>query len=336
MNFLTIDSGTTNTRVCLWRNDAVIGADSVAVGVRDTAISGSRDALHNAVRDSVARTLNNAGVRPDQIGLTLAAGMITSALGLFEVPHVPAPASLDDLAQHMIAHDFPDLIGQPVWFIPGVRNAVPVVTLANCDSMDMMRGEEVEVIGLLARLRISAATLFILPGSHTKLVHVDAAGSIRACATTLTGELLQTVSTNTILAPSLGSAFADSFDAALVSAGAASANRTGLGRTCFSVRILDQFNAAERNARANFLLGAVLASDILTLKNSTALQADPAMPIVIAGGGVLQEALALLIAQDPHFTGPVTLVDAAQQQYLSGFGAARVAVARGLLPSNFN
>ncbi len=334
MNFLTIDTGTTNTRVSLWRDSQVIATAQAAVGVRDTAISGSRALLQSAVQDTISETLQTAGLVAGDISLAVASGMITSGLGLHEVPHCAAPAGLAELAAGMVQQHVPEVFAHPIWFVPGVRNNVSPVTLRNCESMDMMRGEEVEVIGLLARLALSSAALFVMPGSHTKLVRIDCAGRIMGCATTLAGELLQTLTHQTILAKSLDSEFATDLDATMVRAGAQSANRTGLGRTCFSLRILDQFDVADRNARANFLLGAVLASDLLTLKNSTALGTSSDTPLVIAGRGVVQQALNLLISDDPFFTLAPVLVNSAQQMHLAGFGAARVAAARGLLPAS--
>ena len=335
MVVLTIDTGTTNTRVCLWQNSRVLGAASAGVGVRDTAITGSRIALQEAVRGAIAEVLAHASLTPADVALTLASGMFTSALGLHEVPHLLTPCGRQELADGMVKVSLPEIFSRPLWLIPGVRNHVSPLSLANCESMDMMRGEEVEVIGLLNRLQTRDAALFVMPGSHTKMVAVDTAGRIRGCATTLAGELLQTVTQNTILAATLGSEFAATLDAGMVLAGAASANLTGFGRTCFSVRILEQQGLAERNARANYLLGAVLASDLLTLKNSTALCATPSTHLIIAGSGVLQQALALLIGDDGYFVSPATVVDAACQTHLAGFGALQVAVARGLLPASF-
>ena len=334
MAVLTIDTGTTNTRVLLWQNNQVLASASEAVGVRDTAITGSRFALQDAVRRAIADALGQASLEPGNVTLALASGMFTSALGLHELPHLLAPCGLQDLARGMVSVNLPDVYPLPLWLVPGVRNNVAPVTLANCESMDMMRGEEVEVIGLLDRLQLRTAAVLVLPGSHTKMVAVDDASRIRACATTLAGELLQTVTQNTILASSLGGEFAATLDAPMLLAGAASANLTGFGRTCFTLRILEQQGLAERNARANYLLGAVLASDLQTLKNSTALCTIPSTRLIIAGVGVLQQALALLIGADDHFVTPATIVDAACQTHLAGYGALRVAAARGLLPAS--
>ncbi|WP_286673715.1 MULTISPECIES: hypothetical protein [Symbiopectobacterium] len=43
MYSVTIDTGTTNTRVFVWQDNRIIAEASQAVGVRDTAITGSKE-----------------------------------------------------------------------------------------------------------------------------------------------------------------------------------------------------------------------------------------------------------------------------------------------------
>lgn len=331
MNIVTIDAGTTNTRSSLWQNGKLMAQAQAEIGVRDSAINGNNDALKNAVRDTIATALAKAGVKPAEVGLVLASGMITSALGLLEVPHVTAPAGIEQLAQAMVQADLPDVFSQPIWFVPGVRNQVGPVTLHNVEAMDMMRGEETEVIGLLERLQLSGRALLIMPGSHTKLVCVDEQRRIGGCATTIAGELLQAITQHTLISQTLEAGFADELVPQMVLAGAAAAQKTGLARACFSVRTLGQFTDVERNERANFLLGAVLSGDLLALKNSSAIQMRPDTTIVITGKPMLRQALALLIEENGFFYGKRIVVSDEQQADMAGYGAILTARARGLL-----
>ena len=334
MLILTIDSGTTNTRTCVWKHDVVIAEASVEVGVRDTAVTGSKSRLQVGVRTSIAAALANAAVGPHDIGLVLAAGMITSNLGLFELPHVTTPAGIDDLARHMTCQLIDEVFGQPIWFIPGVRNRVSQLDLDHSEAMDMMRGEEVETFGLLARCDVHPPALIALPGSHSKFVHVNRQRQITGCATTLAGELLGVLTRETILAPSLESAYANDLDASMVRAGAAASRTVGLARACFTVRILDQFDICGRNERANFLLGAILGEDLLALKSSRAIARSSDIPIYIASKLLLGEAMALLLRDDDFFTGDVRMPTGEQQAHLSGFGALQVARHAGLIPAD--
>lgn len=331
MNILTIDTGTTNTRVTLWRDGEVLANAARQVGVRDTAITGSTAKLKEGVRETIAETLETANVQRDDVGLVLASGMITSNVGLCEIPHVPAPAGIDDLAKAMRESLIADVWHAPIWFVPGVRNAVDHIGLHNCEAMDMMRGEETESFALVERLGLVEPTVIVLPGSHSKFVSIDAKQRIDGCVTTLAGELLHVISHDTILAGSLKDGFAKRIDPEMLLAGAESSKKIGLGRACFSVRILDQFAVYDANARANFLLGAVLGSDLLTLKNSSAIRMSPGTRFVVSGKPILREAIARLVEGDDFFSGTVTVLGDDEQRDLAGSGAIAVARQRGLL-----
>jgi len=331
MNILTIDTGTTNTRVTVWTDGRVVGQASRQVGVRDTAITGNADKLKAGLRETITEALDSADLGKGDIGRVLASGMITSNVGLCEIPHVPAPAGIDDLAAAMRDSLVDGVWHQPIWFVPGVRNAVEHIGLHNCEAMDMMRGEEVEAFALIERLALDEPTVIALPGSHSKFVSIDRNRRIEGCVTTLAGELLHVISHDTILAGSLKEGFAKRIDPEMLLAGAASANRIGLGRACFSVRILDQFAVYDANARANFLLGAVLGSDLLTLKNSSAIRMNPGTRFIVSGKPILREAIARLVEGDDFFSGTVTVLGDDEQRDLAGAGAIAVARRRGLV-----
>jgi len=334
MTYLTIDAGTTNTRTTLWQNGAPIARAQCEIGVRNTAIDGHNQALKNAVSSTIESVLKATNLPADSVTLALASGMITSSMGLKEVPHLTAPSGLSHFAAGMQRLDDPHLapgIHLPLWLVPGVRNRINPVSLHNVEAMDMMRGEETEAIGLIARLTLTGPVMFIMPGSHTKLVSIDAEGCITGCATTLAGELLQVITQNTLISQSLDADFADDFLPDMVLEGASAAQKTGLARACFSVRTLALFTESQRNERANYLLGAVLSGDLLALKNSSAIQMQPDTPIIITGKSLLRQALALLIEKQGFFYGKRTIVTDEQQADLAGFGALTIAKARGLI-----
>ena len=331
MNILTVDTGTTNTRVTVWHDGVVAGQAARQVGVRDTAITGSTAKLEEGVRETIAEALAAANLDKADIGRAIASGMITSNVGLCEIPHVVAAAGIDDLAAAMRKSLIANVWHEPIWFVPGVRNAVDHIGLHNCEAMDMMRGEEVESFALVERLGLDEPTVIVLPGSHSKFVSIDAKRRIDGCVTTLAGELLHVISHDTILAGSLKEGFAKRIDPEMLLAGAASAKKIGLGRACFSVRILDQFAVYDANARANFLLGAVLGSDLLTLKNSSAIRMSPGTRFVVSGKPILREAIARLVEGDDFFSGMVTVLGDDEQRDLAGYGAIAVARRRGLV-----
>ena len=77
--------------------------------------------------------------------------MITSNVGLTEVPHIEAPAGLEDFAAAVRAVLIPEVFELPIHFIPGLKNS-NAVDMDTLESMDIMRGEGDRGTGLLLSL----------------------------------------------------------------------------------------------------------------------------------------------------------------------------------------
>ena len=219
MLILTIDSGTSNTRAKLWQDGRLLAKSFAAVGVRDTVITGSRQKLQMGVRQAMLAAAQTAGIDIREVGLILASGMITSNVGLCEVPHVLAPAGIKELARGLAMSRIEAVVEQPFWFVPGIKNNVAAVDLNTYEAMDIMRGEEVETFGLIEQLKLQGPAIFVLPGSHSKFISLDAGNRVTACLTTLAGELLDIITGHTILAGALGRSFAQEFDRTHVAGG---------------------------------------------------------------------------------------------------------------------
>jgi 2-dehydro-3-deoxygalactonokinase len=220
------------------------------VGVRDTAITGNRQKLQAGVRNAILKAAAIAGVDLSGIGVIVASGMITSDIGLFEVPHVPAPADIQELAKGLVQSRIPEVAPRPIRFVAGIKNNIPAVDLATYEAMDIMRGEEVEAFGLIEKTNLQGPATFVFPGSHSKFITMDANYRITACVTTLAGELLNVITGHTILASAVNNSFAQELDEAMLLEGARCCATVGLSRTCFSVRILEQFGGTTTEQRA--------------------------------------------------------------------------------------
>ncbi len=72
--------------------------------------------------------------------------MLSSEVGLIAVPHVIAPAGLEDLARGVAIGRIPELVERPIYFVPGVRTAA-ADGLDGWFQADVMRGEECETLG---------------------------------------------------------------------------------------------------------------------------------------------------------------------------------------------
>ena len=136
-----------------------------------------------------------AAVLREQVGAWLGearvpvimSGMIGSRQGWLEAPYLTCPAGLADLAAGLVRVPFE---AAEVHLVPGLETA-------GATMRDVMRGEETQVFGALARLGASSGR-FLLPGTHSKWVLVEA-GQIASFSTYMTGEIFAAARDHTIL-----------------------------------------------------------------------------------------------------------------------------------------
>src|SRR5690606_37597556 len=132
---------------------------------------------------------------------------------------------------------FPAISAVPLTFVPGVKTLPGRDGLAGLASGDVLRGEEAEIIGLREALELTGGAVFLHIGSHHKAISVDAAGSIVASRTAITGELLAAITGQTILKSSVESLEAHDLDISAARAGFAAAREHSFGRALFLVRV---------------------------------------------------------------------------------------------------
>lgn len=301
---ITIDGGTTNTRCILWDNRRNrVGEERREVGVRNTAIDGNNERLKQAVKECLECLTRDNGVGWDRIHRIIASGMITSDVGLVVVPHLTAPAGLAELAEATVAIQMPEICPIPIYFIPGIKNFSQDVTFDNFEAMDIMRGEEVESIPIIEKYHNGSPMILVLPGSHNKFVAVDENRKMTGCLTSISGELLASITNDTIIAKSVNREFVspESYEREWVQKGYEIATRAGLGRACFTARILMLFYNNDPKKLANYILGATIAGDMQAVRNSTALKVDGDTLAVVGGKEPLRTAVADVLKYDGYF-----------------------------------
>ncbi len=322
-----VDAGTTNTRVWLTHNDRIVARAQAGVGVRDTARDGSSEKLRNALRELIAQVRAEAATEGfDQSpACVIAAGMITSPLGLIEVPHVAAPAGLSDLAVATQRHGFAEITDLPILLIPGVRSGQPQCDHETVGAADVMRGEETLCLGLNALGWLKPRSTLLNLGSHWKVIKLDADARIASSVTSMTGELIHTSQTQTILASSVPHARPSEIDQTWLEAGMDEQRRSGLARALFCVRLLEQGGASSPEQRLSFLIGAFLASDLDAMIARGLL--NSASAVVITGGGAVAEAWRNALAA---IAAPATTLSESEVEraLLTGFRSVAEAIAR--------
>ena len=290
--YAVVDAGTTTTRVRLWRDGAVVWTASRQAGARDTAIDGAPDKIRGALGDLLGAAREASGREPDAI---ICSGMITSNMGLHEVPHLSAPATLGELACGIRQVPFPELSATPFSFIPGVKTPVEAPSLRGIGSGDVLRGEEAEVAGLRHGLALEGAATFLHIGSHHKAIWTSPEGTILGSSTAITGELLSATVEHTILRSSTVALVDAELDLEAARVGAADAREHGLTRALFLVRVGEQLARIGKQTMTSYLLGAFAQTDLALLRGP-----EEDGTVIVYGGGAFPTLLQALLEEEGY------------------------------------
>jgi 2-dehydro-3-deoxygalactonokinase len=281
-----VDMGTTNTRIWLMRGGRIIAHAAKPVGVRDTARD-SVQQIRSALRELIAEVLNRSAdphsfCEPASI---VAAGMISSPLGLADLPHIPTPAGIAELSASAQWFHVGDVTDLPILLVPGVRSGPANPDLNAVHETDVMRGEETLCAGLLTLGLVSPPAVVLNLGSHWKAIRLNSHGRIECSVTSLSGELIHAAQTQTILASSVQAERPNRIAGPWMDAGLKEQRRSGLARALFCVRLMDLAKQGTPEERLAFLVGAFIAADLdahfsrgwLTKKSHVAIVGAEAM-----------------------------------------------------------
>jgi 2-dehydro-3-deoxygalactonokinase len=267
--FAVIDCGTTNTRIFIIDGTGVVASGERKVGVRDTSITGSRDALRQGVVRLFRAVLRENGIRDDMVGFAIASGMITSEIGLIALPHLVAPVGLAELSRGVVKIEDPEVlpIDRPVYFIRGVRNDYAAgAGVRDLRRVDFMRGEEVQCIGILADEAIRPPCSIVALSSHTKVMYIDSERRIAASNTTISGQLYEALIGSTNIGKSIVPAESEAAGGygyeELVETAMRCVEHAGLGRTMLMPRFMQVLMKSDSGERNTFVNAAIAADDI--------------------------------------------------------------------------
>lgn len=275
-NYITIDGGTTNTRLYLVCDRKIKAEIKLSIGAKS-----GQDVLKAALKTEISRLLQENRLEEKEIACVLASGMITSEYGLCNLPHATLPAGKEELHATMYETAFNDIASIPFFFIRGVKTSAD-----SLENADVMRGEETEVMGIYEANGEKA--LYVLPGSHSKHISFDTNGKIIAFRTMLTGELFATVMQNTILRD------AADFDHAVLCEdmlleGYDYCHTHGINESLFKTRILKNLFGKTKEECYSFLLGTVLCDEV------RAILASEETHVTLGGQKQHKEALAIIL-----------------------------------------
>ncbi len=278
-HYITVDGGTTNTRISLAKGETILATVRIPLGARAGMTDGTP--LRLAIRDAITELLTAHDLTEPSIERILASGMITSEFGLCALPHISAPAGRAELHDTMHEVVLSDISPIPFVFIRGVKTDGTEL----CDT-DMMRGEEAELMGLIDQN--APKSLYILPGSHSKLIETDEQNRILRFSTMMTGEMIAALSGGTILKDAVDLSHREADPQALLH-GCRYALQHGINEALFKVRILKNLLGRTPLEVYSFFLGVVLSAEI------SAILASPINRVVIGGKAQIKHATAALL-----------------------------------------
>jgi 2-dehydro-3-deoxygalactonokinase len=213
-------------------------------------------------------------LKVSDIRCIISSGVITSEIGLLEIPHLAAPCNIRILAENLTPFQdemvFPKSI--PVYFVPGIKNPFDPKTVSMKDAgiLDSMRGEETQIAGLIDDPEIKLPCIFAMLSSHTKYIPVDADKHILGGITTLSGQLYETLLQESVVGKSIKKegVFDDSqyFDPEVVNIARHQVMKFGFLRALMSVRFLDILLHNPWYERKLFAESILAAEDMRALK----------------------------------------------------------------------
>lgn len=182
-------------------------------------------------------------------GPLVMSGMIGSRQGWQEVPYAACPAGFDEIAAGMRKVAWGDATA---WIAPGVtcRDEAGIP--------DVMRGEEVQILGVLDRLGAGIHTI-CLPGTHSKWVEVMD-GKIAGFTTNMTGEAFAVFKAHSILGKMMKDGATDV--AAFEDGVRRSADAGGLLHHLFGVRARGLLGELTEAGSASYLSGILIGHEI--------------------------------------------------------------------------
>jgi 2-dehydro-3-deoxygalactonokinase len=175
---------------------------------------------------------------------------VGSRNGWKEASYVKAPCTAADLGLNLL------WLGEQMAIVPGVA-------LLGGREPDVMRGEEVQMVGAADLLGLQQAVM-VLPGTHSKWA-LWQHGQLASFSTHMTGEIYALLRQHSILGklmqPNATPGAADPFDPAAFRQGVMRAQRGDLLHSLFGVRSLALFNQLKPAALPSYLSGLLIGEE---------------------------------------------------------------------------
>jgi 2-dehydro-3-deoxygalactonokinase len=218
--------------------------------------------------------------------------MITSEIGLIEMPHIWAPAGIDELAENVKVVRDPTIfpVDLPVIFIPGTKNSFPHdIRYGDMRRVDFMRGEETQVAGLISRYQgLEYPVIMTTLTSHTKFTYINEDKKIAGSVTTLSGQVYEAIMGMTSIGKSMKrppglNGKEGYFNEELIDAAFHSVKNAGFLRTLMMPRFMEVLLETEWYERELFFSSAIACEDLRALNDFDLLGFKKESSFVLVG-----------------------------------------------------
>lgn len=276
-NYITIDGGTTNTRISIVSDGKII--DTLKI-----KSDSNTEKYKIVIKDNINELLKKNGFEEkDIIRILITGTMATAEFGICPLDYVVTPVNIKMLKKESCEVVIPEISDIPFVVIRGVKTKGD-----SLDKVDTMRGEESELAGIMSVNDKSC--VYMLMGSHSKIITTDDNGNIVDICTMLSGELIEAVSKLTILKNTL--VFEEStLDSEYIKKGCNYCFEKGFNEALFKVRLLKTVFQESNSRIYSFFLGAILHGEVEYILNSDAKK------IVVGGNKFLKDAAFMLLKE---------------------------------------
>lgn len=258
MRFVACDWGTSNFRLRLVDGKVLRELKSDEGSAKLAAAGGNRAAAFQAVLTAGLQKLKVPSKVP-----VVVSGMASSTIGWKELPYAKVPFAFDG------RNAIYERIAPHVYLISGLRT-----------DTEILRGEETEAIGLVAKLgrQMPFEAIFVLPGTHSKHLDVNP-GGIAGFRTYMTGELFEVLSRQSVLRHSTQPEAP--IDKAAFLEGVEESTKRPITGALFRVRTRQVLDRKAPPSNTSFLSGLLIGAELGTLRGSD-------VAIILAAGKALR------------------------------------------------
>jgi len=281
--FFSVDWGTSSLRVrlvCTHPKITVLNEQVAPYGCKHADTLFNENGNNISREDFYLQFLKPFLLFPDTTQViqpipVLISGMAGSSIGIRNLPYSTLPFPLNgNTLEYTVIPRSPEFDHSVILF-SGVSS-----------QNDIMRGEEMQLIGLQSWLSDAPEAICILPGTHSKHIHFRD-GEIICFKTFITGELFNILSSFSLLKNSVTQSTTINEEAFLKGVQLSEHN---LLHTVFTIRAGSVLYNTESSANYSLLSGILIGTELRELCNQT-------LPIFLCTHGNLHQAYTLAIQE---------------------------------------